>query len=437
MSFPLRITSLILALAVAGCSSRFTPSTSGSTGSPGSGGSGASGGSGSGGTGGTGDASPCASGQSIAAAYVYASAQVSQGKNQIVAFAADANGSLTPVPGSPFPTSGPYPLSTAGAGCQLFGASGAGIDSLHVNGDGSLTAEGSLVYPANSPVQPVLLFLDRGGANLYSFDYNAPDGLRSEFGSYVFSTTGQLTQAGPEVVAGDGTLAFASNDQYAVGTYCSLRGGTVLSEYQRGSNGALSFLNNVSYPAGLPGEMWCPGGVAADSANHILIEVTPWNPESPQVDPDTFPRLAIYTVDNAGKLTTASTSQSMVNSQIGQASYHFSPDDRYLIANSPVGLQLFGWDSKDATLTTLATVSSGDCPAGSVGPGCTGPGFVSVAWDQNDHVYVILGQQLLVYNVGPSGLTPAPGSPYPVPNAWSVTVLPQTASVAAPAHTAR
>lgn len=321
----------------------------------------------------------------------------------------------------------------AGTGCLLFGTDGYNIDSFYVGSGGGLSPGYVLAagqgYPPASSLEPLALFLDPKGTNLYSFDYNPPDALQSEFASYSFNpSTGKVTQVGADVAGGNGTLAIASNDRYAVATYCNLRGGQFIAEYQRGSDGALTFLNDAAYPVGLPGETWCAGGTAADGSGHILVEVTPWSPESPPVDPDSSPRLATYTVDDSGNLSTASTWQNMADSEFGPATYQFSPDYRYLAAAGFLGLQVFAWDSTTMTLTSIGTIQSGaSCGSNSTGSGCTGSGFGNVAWDENDHLYTILGQQLLVYAVSPAGVLPAPGSPYALQNPQWVTVLPQSA----------
>jgi len=150
-----------------------------------------------------------------------------------------------------------------------------------------------------------------------------------------------------------------------------------------------------------------------------VVEVTPWEYAGASPGPS---QLAIYTLDDSGNLSTSSTSQNMVTSQFAPAYYQFSPDGRYPAGAGAAGLQVFAWDSASLTLTSIAAIGSGGTCTSS---GCSGPAFGNIAWDENDQLYTILGQQLLVYDVGPSGVTPAPGSPYPVQNPVWVTVLPE------------
>jgi hypothetical protein len=424
------IAALLLTLALTGCSTQIAPGTSNASGA---GSSGNSGGSGSGGSGGP--ASTCSSGASTgASAYVYVSTDApadgaTPAKSQILGFSADASARLAPVSGSPFSTTGYYPYFMAGTGPILFFADGYNIDSYQVHANGCLSLENSMVAgqgnpPPDASEEPTNLYLDPAHTNLYSFDFNPPDGIQSEISSFSFNTgTGQVTQVGANVIGGTGAIAFASNDQYAVATDCGYRGENYIAEYQRGSDGALTFLNYGQSPAPPSGEVWCPAGTAADNSDHIVMELTPIQEYLTGTS-----QLAIYTLDDTGNLSTSSTTETMVTSQFGPASYRFSPDYRYLAASGAAGLQVFAWDSVHPSLTSIATIKSGySCWQNATGSGCGGPSFGNVAWDQNDHLYTILDQQLLVYAVSPSGLTSAPGSPYAVQNPEWVTVLPQNA----------
>src|SRR5579863_8437445 len=68
-------------------------------------------------------------------AYVYVSNSPSSDKNQINAYAAASNGTLSAVKGSPFPTSVSY---LAVNGKYLFGTDGSNIDSFAIASDGAL-----------------------------------------------------------------------------------------------------------------------------------------------------------------------------------------------------------------------------------------------------------------------------------------------------------
>jgi hypothetical protein len=339
---------------------------------------------------------------------------------QITGFSAAADGTLTPIPGSPHATPA---YSTVATGSVLFGIDSGNVDSFRVRAGGCLSLENSpLAAQGTAPnwsQEPQALFLDPNGANLYASEYTPPDGLLPGLFSYNFDpANGQPTQAGAEAIGGDSTLAFASNDQYAVATYCNDRGGGYIAEYQKSNNGALTFLGDGPQPTGAPGQPWCYGNTAADASDHVVVEVTPWEYAGASPCPS---RLAIYTLDDSGSLSTSSASQNMITSQFAPAFYQFSPDGRYLAGSGASGLQLFAWNS--ASLTSIAAIDrGGTCTSG----GCSGPAFGNIAWDENDHLYTILGQQLLVYDVSPDGVTPAPGSPYPVQNPVWVTCCRRT-----------
>jgi hypothetical protein len=399
MFTPARMAALLLVLALAGCSTQINPSAPAAANGGGS-------------------------GSSSAAAYVYVDAP-SGGSEQTLGYYAASDGSLTSMPGSPFSLAA---FPTVNAGAVLFGLGGGNIDSYQVQPGGFLTPESSLAInlqtTPNGMPEAAGLMIDPMYNNLYTFDYTPPDGLGPEFSSFGFdSGTGQVTQVGANV-AGGNFLAVDSKGRYAVGSYCNARGGTFISEYQRGSDGALTFLGYAPFPAAGPYQPWCPGGTAADASGHLLVEVTPLQYAGATPGP---PQLAIYTVDNSGNFTTASTSQNMTSNDVGQASYQFSPDYRYLAALGDFGIEVFTWDSAKLTLAPVGTLPSGySCWQNSAGSGCGGPSFGNVAWDQNDHLYTILNNQLYVYAATPAALMPAPGSPMSIPSSLWVTVVPQS-----------
>lgn len=427
MSVPARIAAFILTLALFGCSTQVVPvSSAGSTSAPGG-----SRGSGASGSGGSGESVPdCGSGGATsAAAYVYVSTGNS-GNYQVLGFSAATDGALAPVPGSPFTTTGSFPLATAGTGSTLFGADGYNIDSYRVNVDGCLSLESSAVAgsPGNPGIVVAALYLDNTGATLYSFASDeATDGADPEFTSWNLDPgTGRLTQVGAQAGSAGHGLAFASNDQYALSPQCSAWLGPAIREYQRGGNGALILLGAVPVPSAAPGYGYCPIAAAADGSDHIVIGMGAEQggpPSNDSANPDQF---AIYTVDNSGRVSTSSTYQNMATSHLGWLdSLKFSPDSRYLAATGFDGLEVFAWDSTSMALTPIATIpSGGSCSS----TGCSGSGFGKIAWDENDHLYTLLGQQLLVYQVSSSGVVPASGSPYTLQSdqtpKW-VSVLPE------------
>jgi hypothetical protein len=110
-----------------------------------------------------------------------------------------------------------------------------------------------------------------------------------------------------------------------------------------------------------------------------------------------------------------------VSSFASPSSYEFSPDNRYFAIGSYTGIEVFLWDSNAATLTLIATVNNtqGSCNA----QGCSGNGYGNLAWDSNHHFYTWIGNQLVAYEVSDSGVTQAPGSPYPIRNPQWLAVV--------------
>src|ERR1700687_87814 len=100
-------------------------------------------------------------------AFVYVSSSPSSNHYEINAFAAAANGQLTPVSGSPFPAD---VQNMAVNGKYLFGTNGVYIYSFSIAPDGSLEKVASInaqKFNGYNCGGPVALLLDRPGTTLY------------------------------------------------------------------------------------------------------------------------------------------------------------------------------------------------------------------------------------------------------------------------------
>ncbi|UWZ83829.1 lactonase family protein [Occallatibacter riparius] len=383
-----------------------------------------------------GGGSACNSGRSNGvASFVYVSTGDQQDTNyQIYGFAVGEDSSLTAVPGSQFATEGVAPLGTVGRGSNLFGADSYKIYSYAIHSDGCISEVSSLVagQPAGTGIAgqpiysgPTSLFFDPKYEDLYSSVF-----VPSEEGYYAsFSFDGNTGQVAPINAtatnpASEYPLTIASNDRYAVSATCYYRVGPQISEFKREDNGALKYVGSGLFPEPAVGSHYCPQGVAADRSNHIVIQVRPYTDcGGPFCDPSGPWQFAIYTVDDAGTLSTNSTWKNMANNGFpvtqNGVTFGFSPDGKYFEANDGAEIQLFAWDGENSVLTPMGKISGGSSCTSS---DCSGPQFGSIAWD-GERIYAVLGDRLLVYLLKPSGVESAPGSPYAVPHAASVSVV--------------
>jgi hypothetical protein len=416
---------LLLLPTLAGCGANAVPGETASS----------DGGSGPSGSNGTG---ACTGGSATNNALVYVSTGTPGGGNyHIEGFAAASDGSLTPVPGSPFAVAAHDPLYTAGTGSILFSADGYTISSFAVDPDGCLNLESSFIAgggsPGNPSSLPLDLFLDPQHANLYGLDFVPAD--ESHYTAYSFNAGGQLTTINStqtDALNGD-MLGFTSSDGYAVTSNCYLNAGPHIAVFQRAANGGLVPSGGAPwlFPTPPPQQFYCPGGAAGDNSGHIVIAVNPQPSDSPFSGQSGGPsQLAVYTVDSSGEGATTSTWQNMPVVSVGAVAwYSFSPDDKYLAVSgfsgqiadgSGGGVEIFTWDSKSGTLNALAILVAPETTCSI--DNCSG--LKNIAWDANDHLYALAGDNLFVYSVSSSGVTPAPGSPYPVQNPHWITVMP-------------
>jgi hypothetical protein len=340
-------------------------------------------------------------------AYVYVSSFVGNTKNQVVGYQAAANGTLTPIPGSPFA----YNVSALALnGKWLFGVDSTAhyIDSFLIGSNGALTYKDKYTTNLNGG-SLYDLFLDHTGASLYAIDYTTNNDYLSQS---INQTTGQLSflndlPGGPDKNV---PLSFIGNNQFAYASSCYHFGPEIFG-VERASSGTLSYLNiNPPFPAEKSGGFYCPWAAAADPTNHLAIALTPLNSNWGSDGPT---QLAVYTVDSSGNLTTTSTYQNMpaVLTQ-GAQTYWMSPTGKYLAVGG-TGLQIFHFNGANPIthFTGLLTTDTID----------------KVYWDNANHLYAISrnANKLYVFSVTSTTVTQAPGSPHKITAPDSLIVLPK------------
>jgi len=340
-------------------------------------------------------------------AYIYVSSLVSNTKYQVVGYKAATNGTLTPIPGSPFADNVNW-LALNGA--WLFGVDPTGtyIDSFSIGSNGALTYEDKYTTNLNGGTL-YDLFLDHTGASLYAIDYTTNNDYLSQS---VNQETGQLSflndlSGGPDKNV---QLSFIGNNKFAYASSCYHYTNEIFG-VERASNGTLSYLNiNPPFPAEKSGGFYCPWAAAADPTNHLAIALTPLNSNWGSDGPT---QLAVYTADSAGNLTTTSTYQNMpsVLTQ-GAQTYWMSPTGKYLAVGG-AGLQIFHFNGANPIthFTGLLTTDTID----------------QVYWDNANHLYAISRSagKLYVFSVTSTGVTQAPGSPHKIQSPESLIVLPK------------
>lgn len=356
-------------------------------------------------------------------AYVYVSRYISSsGNNKVNAYAAGANGALTPVSGSPFPDNiGELALN----GAWLFGVEATGssagqtINSYSIASNGTLTLKNQTVVN-DSGGGVTSLLLDHTGSSLYANYYTTNNDCLSYS---IDQSNGALTYLsiyyqGP----GHGCpMSFIANNKFAYSSSCyhftpSIFGAT------RSSHGSLSPLSiNPALPTPPPGTGFCPYvGAAADPFNHVAVAVTPVQGGFGNNDGAT--QLAVYTADSSGNLTTKSTYQNMPKTAVVQTSggtysvndYKMSPSGNLLAVAGPLGLQVFHFNGGNP-ITHYTGLLTKDY-------------INQLFWDKANHLYAISTKagKLFVFTVTPTSVTQAPGSPHNIPGVGSLIVLPKT-----------
>jgi hypothetical protein len=344
-------------------------------------------------------------------AYVYVSSSPSSGKNQINAYSAASNGTLTSVTGSPFSST---VQQMAVNGAWLFGTDGINIDSFSIASNGSLTLKDTLVA-GTTYGGPGNLFLDHTGANLYDGYYNLQGTGNNGYQAYsINQSTGKITfinDVGSSTVFGS-VLSFVGNNEYAYSSSCYHFTPEIFG-FKRNSGGSLSELNiTPPYPSAPAGDFYCPYLAAADPNTYLAVPMVLLNGNWVQQGPY---QLAAYTVSSTGDLSTTNTNSNMPSVAVGTVtSLAMSPSGKYLAVGGTSGLQIFHFNG-----ASPITKYTGDLLSKEVD---------QIFWDNANHLYAIgrAAGKLWVYTVTSTSVTQASGSPHAITNPEGLIVLPKT-----------
>ncbi|MGA2535489.1 MAG: hypothetical protein ABSF53_05705 [Terracidiphilus sp.] len=352
------------------------------------------------------------------AAFVYVASNFSA-INEIVGYAAAANGKLTPLPGSPYPYSED---SLAATGDFLFGAetNPIYIDSFSVASDGALTfLEATATRRGDCLGSISNLILDHTGATLYglnedstgthcvddalvSYEIEKPSGKLNYLGNTGFGST-----------AFEGVfnfqLPFSANDKFAYVPASFDPPATILG-FERHSNGKLEFADTRGPMPKKEDDTYLPFLVATDPFNHVAAYVQAFNSKTGNEDGP--PQIATYTADASGNLSTTSNFENMPKASIVDSltDMKMSPTGKFL-AVAGVGLQVLHYNGAEPAKDFVTLLP--------------GKYISAMAWDSNDHLYVLAleSNMMYVYTVTSTSVSQAPGSPYKIEQPQAISVV--------------
>jgi hypothetical protein len=352
-------------------------------------------------------------------AYVYVNGS-HDNKVKICGFAADSNGGLSRIPGSPFP--GTVNIGYwAGKNGYLFGTESTTdatyIYSYSVSSIG-VPSKVAKIKAAGQYEGVSGLFLDRTAEDLY--DYEEDFGSNNYYQSFgIDGSTGRLTYLGAYNVGYDsvpgGKMTFAGDNLYAYTAYNSCYEGYCywgILGARRNSRGKLVGLNTskILPPTPKDGDAYLADYAGADPTDHVAIAVQPFN----QFGNDGLPQLATYVVQSDGSLTTESAYWNMpTTANQGVNDLEMSPSGKLLAVAGTAGLEVFH--------------SNGSNPITPYTGLLTNDEIDQCLWDNDNHLYAISSKssKLFVFTVTPTSHHQAPGSPHVINKAGAqVIVLP-------------
>lgn len=207
--------------------------------------------------------------------------------------------------------------------------------------------------------------------------------------------------------APDGIPTVSSNDKFAYATQPSFEDGnyTSFTGFKIASNGELeALLSFASSDPPTPDGSWFyyPSGVAADNAGH-LAAVLNWFVHGGA------PQLASYTIESNGSVVSTNTWEDMPAVNLG-AAISMSWSGKLLAVNQNPGLQIFHFNGS-APITPFRSLL---LPATYIGP---------MAWDKNNHLYLLAGRGMYVYTVTPTSISEVSGSPFPMASGSGMMIV--------------
>lgn len=357
---------------------------------------------------------------SQAVAYVYvANNPKNSSTNQITAWAAEEDGKLKPVSGSPF-RDNVDAMAVDGGHLLAVDHSQRNIDTFVIESDGALHYETSSNYGKYAPNDkcPVAnqIFFDHTGATLYVQEFNA-DCSNTGVASFALNkATGKLHYLGTDITGvfpGVTNAAFfTGNNKYA---YSASNSGCMyynIYGFKRGANGMLTDAGSVAnWPAPPPNfRRFIPLLAAADPYNNLAVLMQPVNPPGCSSEPL---QIATYTANSSGVIKTRSTYADMPSTLIATPyDMKMSPSGKLVAVAGQEGLQVFFFNEGVAAANYTGLLTKAP--------------INQIFWDNSDHLYGIsqATNKLYVFTVTPTHISHAPGSPHPVGDPQHLIVQP-------------
>jgi hypothetical protein len=342
-------------------------------------------------------------------AYVYVINRLSNSSYELDGYSADSNGALTPIAGSPFWKTSNTLMALANTAHYLFVSDGTFIYTFSIASSGALKQVSSINAEQYYGLGEAgaSLVLDHTGSTLYALADDGAGDNEFQFFSKN-SSTGALTYLGSTGHGVSyGELTFIGNNVDAYGFAC-FDDSSFDYGFTRSSSGILAEFNPTFVLPTNPNGDYCAVTAAADPGSDLAVALY-LETSTTAFGPPAY--LATYTADSSGNLSTKSTYQNMVSSEVGNLNaMAANPAGNLLAVGGSAGLQVFFFNGSNPITAYTGFLA--------VHP------ITSLTWDTHNHLYGISSSgKLYAFRVTTTGNKQASGSPYTITDPLAIAVV--------------
>lgn len=283
----------------------------------------------------------------------------------------------------------------------------------------STTNAGTYASGFSSAYSAAVTQLDETGSTLYTMVGTSATNWYME--SFKIESNGELqflgtAYADPNAIS---QIRFFQNNQFALtnGCYNTAAGASFVTDsddvndfvtYKRESNGFLAYFEtSLDTPAAQSPYEYCGGLSASDSANHLAVGFTIFNPPGDDIEPGYA--LGTYTVNSSGTPSTTSDYENMPDTSVWMPyAISIDPTGKLLAVGGDGSYEIFHYNGGNPITTYTGVIDNNNLTR-------------MFAWDKSSHMYLLTSHSVDIFTMTPTSHTEL--KPWEFTDPYSMIVL--------------